>query len=536
MIDMSDLLIQKKQEENKYLQKQTQTWQDENQLFKKDTSFDQVYEHRHYSFLERKENKINGFYGDGKEIKKEAEPAAAPDGWEVVQEQRELSKAEKKVVEQEQKLFKKQSRLADLRIANPEGTLVEDNKQLAKAEESYFHEKLNLIGLQAEADIEKAKTEKDRLEINVNKCQAIVDAWTDYVKTLKIGSAKRTNGIKQKEKAQLDLYWAQYSLKLENTPAEAKKKANSKHTRKVIEAYIKKVKSKSDENCQEDHIIKTEINGVPVELVNMGRAFLGGTKPTYYYKDMKTGVQYLYKKAENCCGLSKPEGAIVTEIGGKLQHLVDQEHEIPAVGIKNAKGQYIGSIQKIIDVKKEPTIDLDGWQTQYEAKKEPDIEIIKKPEIQKQMLIFHCVDWLLCNFDTKGEHLLQRQDGAFVSIDKEGGMNKILKDEAQTMSCTYKPHNHEPIYNIFFRYFRDNKIDLDPEAMKALDEKIDIVEKYSDDEYIKMFEPYIKQVNKKPKKMRENILKRKQNLRKEYNRFLDSLRKGTKLPESNRSV
>lgn len=534
---MSELLSQKKQEELKFLQEQTQTWEKENQLFENEEKDIDVYNHRHYSFLEREENKINGFYSAGTEIKKEAEPTAIEGGWEVLQQERELSKAEKKVVEQEAKLFKKQGTLAGMRKENSERALsAKEAKKLEKAEQSYFNEKLKLIDLQAAADLEKAKTEKDRLEINVNKCQAIVDAWTDYTKTLKIGSSKRTSAIKQKESVQLDLYWAQYKLKLETTKPEEKKKANKKYRRKVVEAYLKKGISKSDENCQEDHIIKTEINGQPVELINMGRAFLGGTKPTYYYKDMKSGKQYLYKKAENCCGISKPEGAIVTEIGGKLQHIVDPEHEIPAVGIKNAKGEYIGSIQEIMDVTNKPTIDLDAWQTEYEAKRDPDPEIIKKPEIQKQLLIFHCVDWLLCNFDTKGEHLLQQKNGSFVSIDKEGGMNKILKDDAQSMSCTYKPHNHEPIYNIFFRYYRDNKIDLDQGALKALDEKINAVETYSDDEYIKMFEPYIKQRNKNPKKMRENILKRKQNLRAEYNRFLDSLRSGTKLPNQIRSV
>ncbi|MCR5671540.1 MAG: hypothetical protein K6G10_11100 [Butyrivibrio sp.] len=49
-------------------------------------------------------------------------------------------------------------------------------------------------------------------------------------------------------------------------------------------------------------------------------------------------------------------------------------------------------------------------------------------------------------------------------------MNKILKSGSQAMSCTYKPHNNEPIYNVFFRMFRDRKIDIDPGALKALDE------------------------------------------------------------------
>ncbi len=534
---MDSLLLQKKQQENKYLQEQTQTWKNENQMFEQNENVADVYENRHYSFLEREENKINGFYGSGNEIKKAAEPAVGPDGWEVVQQQRELSKAEKKVVEQEAKLFAEQDKLSTMRQNSFEK---EESKKEAKARETmeakYLNDKLKLIGLQAEADLEKAIDQKERLLIDINKCQAIVDAWTDYAKTLTPGTTKRKKAFKSKEKAQLDLYWANYKLKLHETEPSQKKKAEKKYRRKVAEAYMKAVVSKSDENCQEDHIIDTEINGKPVRLVNMGRAFLGGTKPTYYYKDMESGKQYLYKKAENCCGIQKPEGAIVTEIGGKLQHIVDPEHEIPAVGIKNADGKYIGSIQEIIDVKKDPTIDFDSWQLTSVGKGGQNPEIVKNPEIQKQMLLFHCVDWLLCNFDTKGEHLLQRSDGAFVSIDKEGGMNHILSEEAQSMSCTYKPHNHEPIYNVFFRMFRDKKIDIDQGALKALDEKIHVIESYSEEEYMKMFEPYINQVNKKPKKMWENILKRKQNLRAEYNRFLSTLREGTQLPNSTRSV
>ena len=528
---MDNHLILKKKEEIKYLQEQTQQWGIENQLFSQTTENADIYENRHYSFLERQENKMNWHYGAGNEIKKQAEPAV-PDGWEVVQQLRELTKAEKNVVKQEKKLFEKQKKLTVMRLnSSAKKEFSKENVKRAKVEESYFNEKLTLINLQAEADLEKARTEKDKLRIKVGKAQAIVDAWTDYAKIYDIGSQKRKDVLKRKEDAQLDLYWAKYKLKLEETEVAQQKKANSKYRRKVAEAYIKSVISKADENCEEDHIIETSINGVPVRLVNVGRAFLGGTKPTYYYKNMTTGEMYLYKKAENCCGVHKPEGAIVTEIGSKIQHIVDREHEIPAVGIKNAEGKYIGSIQKIVDVKEKPDIDFDSWQLTSVQNGGQNPDVVKDPQIQKQLLIFHCVDWLLCNFDTKGEHLLQVKDGSFVSIDKEGGMNQILKDGSQAMSCTFKPHNHEPIYNVFFRMFREGKINIDPAALKALDDKVRAVEAYSDKEYMEMFEPYIRQVNKNPAKMRRNILKRKKNLRKEYNRFLSSLRQGTELPD-----
>ena len=79
---------------------------------------------------------------------------------------------------------------------------------------------------------------------------------------------------------------------------------------------------------------------------------------------------------------------------------------------------------------------------------------------------------------------------------------------------------------------RDKKIDLDPAALEALDQKVQAVEAYSEEEYMQMFEPYILQVNKDPEKMRANIKKRKKDLRKEYNRFLSSLREGLVLPEN----
>ena len=541
---MSDLLEQKKQnlsleqqkkqKENQLLLDQTSMWKEEYQDFNSTELVSDVYDKRHYSFLERDENKMSWHFGAGKEIKKEAEPAA-PDDWVVVEKERDLTKAEKNVAAQEAKLMDRQQDIVEskLREKAADGKLDKaEARKHARLEANYFNDKLSLIKLQAVADLEKAKTQEDKLIINVNKNKAIVDAWTDYVKTMEIGSSKRESALKSKEKAQLDLYWAEYDLKLERTAPEQKKKAVAKHWRKVNEARIKKIISKSDENCHEDHIIETEINGQKMRLINMGRAFLGGTKPTYYYKDMATGKQYLYKKAENCCGIQKPEGAIVTEIGSKIQHIVDPEHEIPAIGITNSKGKYIGSIQEIMDVQRQPEIDLDKWQLGTKEEGGQDLNVIQKPEIQKQLLIFHCVDWLLCNFDTKGEHLLQKKDGSFCSIDKEGGMNKILKAEAQHMSCTYTPHNHEPIYNLFFRMYRDKKIEIHKEAFEALDKKIKAVEEYSDKEYMKMFEPYIKQVNKKPEEMKKNILARKQNLREEYNKFLSELRKGTTLPNA----
>ena len=529
---MSDLRIQKQNEEVRFLREQTTKLSAENQLFSPTAENAEIYAKRHYSFLERKENVISWSFGNGNEISEQAEPAVEAEESQIMQEHRKLSKAEKNVVAQEKKLFDKQKKLVQMRQNSFETQETgQETKARADAEVSYLNEKLKLINLQAEADLEKARSDMEKLEIDVNKKQAKVDAWTDFVKLLKIGSVDRQRAIKRKEQAQIDLYWAKYKLKLEKMGPAERKAENVRYMHKVFEDYAKAVFSHSDVNCQEDHIIETKINGKDLKLMNMGRAFLGGTKPTYYYKDMESGKLYLYKKAENCCGLSKPEGAIVTEIGGKLQHIVDPEHEIPAAGIKNAEGKYVGSIQELQDIKEKQDIDFDFWQLGDVTKGAQKPETVQNPEVQKQLLIFHCVDWLLCNFDTKGEHLLQRNKGDFVSIDKEGGMNQILNQAAQSMNCTFRPHHDEPVYNLFFRMFRDNKIDISHEALDALEEKVQIIENYPEKEYMQMFEPYIRQVNKEPARMRENILRRKRNLRVEYNRFLSSLRAGTRLRE-----
>ncbi|MCR5671539.1 MAG: hypothetical protein K6G10_11095 [Butyrivibrio sp.] len=63
-----------------------------------------------------------------------------------------------------------------------------ETKKREKEEENYLNEKLKLIDLQAEADLERARNTRDKLVIDLNKKQAKVDAWTDYAKVFEIGS------------------------------------------------------------------------------------------------------------------------------------------------------------------------------------------------------------------------------------------------------------------------------------------------------------------------------------------------------------
>ena len=239
---MSDLLVKKALqekvlEEDKYRMEQAWRWKQEDELFKNTTKDADIYENRHYSFLERQENEMNWSFGAGREIKKEAEPATFGE-WEVIQQEKELSKAEKNVVKQEKKIMERQKNLSLLRnIVFSKNEIRDDEIALAREEEKYFKDRIKLINLSAEADLEKATTEKDRLVIDINKKQAIVDAWTDYAKNFNIGSEMRDQTLKSKEDAQLDLYWAKYQLKLLETEPAQKKKAKAKYIHEVHDMW-----------------------------------------------------------------------------------------------------------------------------------------------------------------------------------------------------------------------------------------------------------------------------------------------------------
>ena len=83
-------------------------------------------------------------------------------------------------------------------------------------------------------------------------------------------------------------------------------------------------------------------------LVNVGRAFFGGTKPMYIFEDQDNHQQYLFKEAVNCLGSDKPEGALVTEAAANLQHHISGAYAIPAFTAKK-DGKVLGSFQLRLD-------------------------------------------------------------------------------------------------------------------------------------------------------------------------------------------
>ena len=155
-------------------------------------------------------------------------------------------------------------------------------------------------------------------------------------------------------------------------------------------------------------------------------------------------------------------------------------------------------------------------------------ELARIEELAPQILREHTTDWLLCNFDTKGENFIITKEGdgprVLHGIDKEAAFSKILKTEAQTMSRTYKPHANNTLYNVVFSMYANCELDL--ELFDVLPQ-IEKVQALSDADYMATFKDYLEHVKKtKPEQYQQiydNILARKTGLKKEYEIFFTKL-------------
>ena len=508
---MDDLRI-KKQKENKIILENMQVYANEVREAHGYMTPQEVLQHKTYSFIER-ENPLERHFGSGGEIQRESGPAYA-DMAVQRQDARNLSKLQKRVVNQEKRLLRAKERVVTARRQLDEGYKATDS---LTEEIGFYKERLRLIDKQADLDARSIQNDADKLLLEKNKCDAIVGAVTELVQAIPLEHPLRAQYLQEKENAELNLYWANWKLKASRMTGHEKKHEETQISHKQIESKLQYVFSKKDDNCREDAIIHVYINGKDRTLINTGRAFMGGSKPMYYFEDMQTGKRYLYKKAENCCGLSNTKGAVMTEIGATIQHLLDPDSEIQAVAVKNSQGEYVGSIQEMVE-KKEDGFDFNSWQHQSDEQRDLSVFTV---DVKKQIMKFHCIDWLLCNFDTKGENLMQRPDGSFVSYDKEGAMSHILDPRAKVMSTNYTPHTDEPIYNVFFRLVQQGKVTLEPEVLEELDGMIEKVEEFSDAHYMEIFEPYVMtRSESKRQAVREAILERKVNLRSSYQAFL----------------
>ena len=263
-----------------------------------------------------------------------------------------------------------------------------------------------------------------------------------------------------------------------------------------------------------------------VQMVRDEEIHLGGTKPMSQYIG-SDGSQWLAKQAVNCMGYYKIEGALLTEAGAKLQKIVHPETAVDAFVGRTKKHGDVSFQRRLQHVEGGPgKLDLFRFSKHPELATRDTIRAVEA--LGPQILREHTTDWLLCNFDTKGENFIITKEGdgprVLHGIDKEAAFSKILKTEAQTMSRTYKPHANNTLYNVVFSMYANCELDL--ELFDVLPQ-IEKVQALSDADYMATFKDYLEHVKKtKPEQYQQiydSILVRKTGLKREYARFFAEL-------------
>lgn len=378
--------------------------------------------------------------------------------------------------------------------------------------------------------LKESRTERKKREQLENARQKAVEQARlagESARMLPQGSAQRRKAMAEKEKLELKADHLRRKLKVAQMP-EGEEKEREKATLKRHGHYdrLKKIFRKDNPLSHEDaqwQLTKDKT------VVNVGRAFFGGTKPMYIFEDRSSPIlqdgkvvgykQYLFKEATNCIGMYKPEGALVTEAAAALQEKICGPYSIPAYAAVKG-GKVLGSFQeKIETIQESQRVDLFSWQ----ANPQDTIPADMKKEILRE----HTLDWLLCNFDTKGENFLHRTDNHLCSFDKEASFSKLKDPGAQHMSCEYKPHANDTLYNTLFTQFAQGNLTLD---LSASLEQVTTVEAMKKEEYLGLFSKMLDQKygpvrsdNKAREEVEEAIWQRKDNLREEYRTFYTEL-------------
>jgi len=250
------------------------------------------------------------------------------------------------------------------------------------------------------------------------------------------------------------------------------------------------------------------------QFTNQGRIFLGGTKAMNRFTD-GAGKDWLCKEAVTCVGTYKPMGALVTEAASRLQEKISPDTAIRSFAYRGENGRVLGSLQERLDVKPD-AFDLFKWQS--------DTSQAIPAHLPDQILREHVTDWLLCNFDTKGENFLEDSQGRLRGIDKEQALSFLDHKDAQHMSYKFSPNPNTTLYNSVFEQYAKGKMDLD---LNQVDQYIRTVEAIPDEEYLGLFHDVVEAKCKgdpgKMKKMNDQILGRKNGLRAEYQRFFGEL-------------
>lgn len=360
-----------------------------------------------------------------------------------------------------------------------------------------------------------------RLEAQWNAQKTRAEAYHNMAAQMPLGSAERKRLMSKTEEEVLKAghLKREYSVACMPEGQEKQREAATIKRHGRFDA-LKKIFRIPSPYSHEDAVVRLENGRV---LVNAGRATLGGTKAMYIFEDQNELVndhpqEWLFKEATNCIGMAKPEGAIVTGEASKLQRRLRGDLSIPAQCLRDADGNVVGSIQKRVQ-KAAGGVDLFKWQAQEDLS-----ENAPSPVTMADLMHEHTLDWILCNFDTKGENFINQPEGHIISFDKEASFNTLLQDGSQHMSYTFKPHSNDTIYNTMFRAFAEGTIDLDLNANLG---SIQEMERMESHDFIAMFRETLDTKygtgTQDRDEAEERLTRRHQGLREEYRTFYTRL-------------
>ncbi|MCD7806452.1 MAG: hypothetical protein LUH19_03815 [Lachnospiraceae bacterium] len=445
--------------------------------------------------------------------------------------QRERQRADERALRQKEQADAMEAGLLEQRRSVSESLTmtpeqIENEKALRKQREKAISDR-------EKADLLKeglSETDKRRIKYEAQQERAALVG--EYARMLPVNTKIRRDAMKEKEKEELKASELKKAYKVMQLPPAERAREEATISRHAKYDMLKKIFRDDNPLSHEDATWTNPVNGHV--LINVGRAHMGGTKPMYIFEDREEPVisadgqitgykQYLFKEAVNCIGRYKPEGALVTEAAASLQDALCGPFSIPAFAAEiteDGKTRVLGSFQEKIDLMNEAErVDLFAWQA------DPQNNLTE--QIKNEILREHTLDWLLCNFDTKGENFLHRPDGHLSSFDKEASFGKIKDTGAEHMSTDYKPHANDTLYNTVFDLYAKGVIDLDLNANLP---QIQIVENMTDEQYMARFDKMLDHKygaaspqNTARQDVADRILRRKRGLRAEYQRFYTEL-------------
>ena len=442
---------------------------------------------------------------------------AMPEGEEPPQPAAPVKIRDSRMDRKNQAKLEKQVRKTQKALDEQEGA---DTERLLKVRLQDIQARRDLTMLnfdRTKGNLDNRTREQVKKELLWRAQKEEADAYGAYARSLEKGTKERAKAMEKKEEKEIQANKLRKQFKVSQMEGGERKREARTIRRHQVYDNMKKTFRKDTPLSHEDAEYTLQDQ---TKLVNVGRAFMGGTKAMYIFQEQEGNRQFLYKEATNCVGIHKPAGALVTSAASKLQQTLLGDRFIPAVTVRDGEGKVIGSMQERVNLKQnDDQVNLFSWQAGDDP---PDVI---QSEEKKQILQDHTLDWLLCNFDTKGENFLRREDGRLVSFDKEASFNQIHNEDAQSMSYTFKPHSADTLYNVMFRQYARGKMTLD---LKAVGEQVAQVEQLDDGAYLNLFREMLDEkfgsgASGKRDAMEQAILKRKTTLRTTYESFFTQL-------------